>query len=125
MGIRVLPLFPPPCPLEPRIDLAPLPKKPWISWGQSHRYDPKDKEDCGLALRAQGKELMRAKEILTSAVQKVSAASHIGYLKFSPDTTFGRLIGTNGATVRRLQTETNTDIKINGPDNPCTVKIIG
>ena len=110
--------------LDPLIQLEKLPQKPWIEWGLARRFDCSDTEDFSLGLRGNRKELDEAFEKLKQAVQKVSAASYIGRLKFSTDPVFGRLIGYGGETIRRLENETKTQIEVS-KRNPGTVNITG
>jgi KH domain len=122
MNIQVVPRSQPVRPLSPLITPVPLRKTPWISWGQSRRFDLEDREEYTLSLRGGTEQLDEAYNVLAQAVWKVSAASYMGRLEFTahlPD--FGHLIGTNGDTVRRLENETNTTIRVDSP----RVKIIG
>jgi len=124
MGIRVRYPSTPASPLSPRIHLAPLPKNPRVLWGLNRRFDLTDIEDCVLELRAR-EILDEGCEILKKAVQQVSAASYEGHLKFSTNTQFGPLFGYNGETIQRLQTETQTKVKVADPKYSCTVHIVG
>lgn len=67
--------------------------------------------------------LDKAKSIITEAIEKARAATHVGFLTLPDRSSFPRIVGTKGSNIARLHEMTGADIHV-GRDNN-TIVIIG
>ncbi|KAF8070641.1 hypothetical protein FPV67DRAFT_1779960 [Lyophyllum atratum] len=67
--------------------------------------------------------LERAQKLIQEAIEHAQRMSHVGFLTLPDRSVFPRIVGTKGANVARLRTETGADITVSREDS--TIVIIG
>ncbi|KAG6920287.1 hypothetical protein DXG01_005056 [Tephrocybe rancida] len=107
-----------------RIDEDEDESAPKVQWEVVTNYQDAEDGDSTWTLKARDQAgLERAQKAIKAAIEHAERMSHVGYLTLSDRSVFPRIVGTKGANVARLRTETGADITVGREDN--TIVIMG
>jgi len=93
-------------------------------WQVTQNYQDAEEGDSEWTLKARDQaSLDRAQKAVQDAIANAERMSHVGFLTLADRSTFPRIVGTKGATVSRLRSDTGADITVSREDS--TIVIIG
>lgn len=88
-----------------------------VQWQTTSNYQDAEEGVSEWTVKAKDQEsLNRAVKAVKDAAAHAAAMSHLGFLTLADRSSFPRLVGTKGATVSRLRSETGADITISRED---------
>ncbi|KAH9979180.1 SCP160 protein [Russula compacta] len=93
-------------------------------WEIAENYADAEEGESTWNLKARDQaSIDRAKSVITEAIEKATAATHVGYLTLPDRSSFPRIVGANGSNIARLHEMTGASILV-GREN-CTIVITG
>lgn len=97
---------------------------PGIEWQVIPNYQDTEEGDSVWTLKARDEAgLEKAKELIADAIRQAEECSSVGFLTLPDRTAFPRIVGSKGANVARLRSETGAEITVSRENN--TITIIG
>ena len=95
-----------------------------FQWQVTQHFQDAEEGDSEWTLKARDEAaLERAQNSIKEAIEHAMSMSHVGFLTLPDRSVFPRIVGSKGANVARLRTQTGADITV-GRDNN-TIVIIG
>lgn len=95
-----------------------------IQWQVTPNYQDAEEGDSEWTLKARDQAgLERAQKSIADAIANATSMSHVGFLTLPDRSSFPRIVGSKGANVSRLRTETGADITVSRENS--TIVIIG
>lgn len=93
-------------------------------WQVAPNYQDAEEGDSEWTLKARDQAgLDKAQKAVQDAIANAERMTHVGFLTLADRSTFPRIVGSKGATVSRLRSETGADITVSREDS--TIVIIG
>jgi KH domain len=97
---------------------------PDVQWDVTPNYQNAEEGVSTWTLKARDQAgLGRAHKLVKEAMDHAERMSHVGFLTLSDRSVFPRIVGSKGANVARLRSETGADITVSRENN--TIVIIG
>ncbi|KAF8608753.1 hypothetical protein BDV93DRAFT_602647 [Ceratobasidium sp. AG-I] len=115
----------PPAPegADARIDEEPAEPEA-VQWQVVENHQEGEEGDSEWTLRGRDQaSLDKAQKMIEEAIANAEKASYVGFLTLADRSAFPRIVGTKGASVARLRSETGAEITVGREDN--TIVIIG
>ncbi|KAG9044980.1 hypothetical protein FS837_007206 [Tulasnella sp. UAMH 9824] len=107
-----------------RIDQDEAPADDGVDWQVAPNYEGAEEGEADWTLRGRDEaSLDAAEDLLKEAIKHAESLSHVGFLTLTDRSAFPRIVGSKGANVSRIRTETGTEITVGKGDN--TIVIIG
>ncbi|KAJ7045724.1 hypothetical protein C8F04DRAFT_447034 [Mycena alexandri] len=95
-----------------------------VKWEITENYQDAEEGESTWTLKAKDQTgLDRAEKQVKDAIEHAERMSHVGFLTLPDRTMFPRIVGTKGANVARLRSETGADITVSRENS--TIVIIG
>jgi hypothetical protein len=95
-----------------------------VQWEMTLNYQDAEEGDSEWTLKARDEaSLKKAEDLLKEAIDQAALMSHVGFLTLPDRAVFPRIVGTKGANVSRLRSETGADITLSRENS--TIVIIG
>jgi hypothetical protein len=93
-------------------------------WEVVPNYQDSEEGESIWTLKARDQAgLERAKDMIQDAIRRAEGMSHVGFLTLPDRSLFPRIVGSKGANVTRLRTETGADITVSREDT--TIVVVG
>ncbi|CAE6430764.1 unnamed protein product [Rhizoctonia solani] len=107
---------PPPSGGAGRIDEEPTEED--VQWQVTENHQDGEEGDAEWTLRGRDQAALdKAQSMIEEAIAQAQAASHVGFLTLADRSAFPRIVGTKGANVARLRSETGAEITVGREDN--------
>jgi polyribonucleotide nucleotidyltransferase len=95
-----------------------------VQWQVVENHQEGEEGDAEWTLRGRDQAALdKAQEMIDEAISQAKNASFVGFLTLADRSTFPRIVGSKGANVARLRSETGAEITVGREDN--TIVIVG
>ncbi|KAF6760130.1 SCP160 protein [Ephemerocybe angulata] len=97
---------------------------PEFEWQVVENYQDAEEGDSIWTLKGRDQAgLEKAEKLINDAIQNASKLSHVGFLTLADRSSFPRIVGSKGANVARVRSETGADVTVGRENN--TIIIVG